>query len=95
MDANGARELERRIREQEDWRRADAVRQGEQPSRDPDAGELEEIRDGVRRYGSETREEIVDGQTVTVTHQLCKRLRGGRWETVYELEQSPRVAEPG
>jgi hypothetical protein len=95
MDANGARELERRIREQEDWRRADAVRQGEQPSRDPDAGELEEIRDGVRRYGSETREEIVDGQTVTVTHQLCKRLREGRWETVYELEQSPRVAEPG
>jgi hypothetical protein len=95
MDASGARELERRIQEQEDWRRADAVRQGEQPSRDPDAAELEEIRDGVRRYGRETREEIVDGQPVTVTHRVCKRLREGRWETVYELEQSPRVAELG
>jgi DNA-nicking Smr family endonuclease len=93
MDANGARELERRIQEQEDWRRADAVQQGEQPSRDPDAADLEEIRDGVRRYGTETREEVVDGRSVTVTHRLCKRLREGRWETVYELEQSPRTAD--
>ena len=93
MDANGARELERRIQEQKDWRRADAVQQGEQPSRDPDAADLEEIRDGVRRYGSETREEVVDGRSVTVTHRLCKRLREGRWETVYELEQSPRTAD--
>jgi hypothetical protein len=93
MDANGARELERRIQEQEDWRRADAVQQGEQPSRDPDAADLEEIRDGVRRYGSETREAVVDGRSVTVTHRLCKRLREGRWETVYELEQSPRTAD--
>jgi hypothetical protein len=93
MDANGARELERRILEQEDWRRADAVQQGEQPSRDPDAADLEEIRDGVRFYGSETREEVVDGRSVTVTHRLCKRLREGRWETVYELEQPPRTAE--
>jgi hypothetical protein len=93
MDANGARELERRIQEQEDWRRADAVQRGEQPTRDPDAGGLEEIRDGVRRYGSETREEIVDGRPVTVTHRLCKRLREGRWETVYELEPSPGIAE--
>ena len=95
MDVNGARELERRIQEQDDWRRADAVQRGEQPARDPDAAELEEIRDGVRRYGSETQEEIVDGRSVTVTHRLCKRLREGRWETVYELEQSPASAELG
>jgi hypothetical protein len=95
MDANGARELERRIQDQEDWRRADAVQRGEQPSRDPDAAELEEIRDGVRRYGCETRQEIVEGQPVTVTHRLCKRLREGRWETVYELEQSPASAGLG
>ena len=95
MDAKGARELERRIQEQDDWRRADAVQRGEQPSRDPDAGELEEIRNGVRRYGCETRHEVVDGQRVVVTHRFCKRLREGRWETVYELEQSPPIAELG
>ena len=95
MDANGARELERRIQEQEDWRRAGAVQRGEQPARDPDAADLEEIRNGVRRYGCETRQEVVDGQPVAVTQRLCKRLREGRWETVYEFEQSSRTGELG
>jgi hypothetical protein len=74
MDANGARELSRRLEAQEHWRQAEAVQRGEQPAADPDAHALEEVGDGVRRY----RPDADGGAT------LCKRLVAGRWESSYE-----------
>ena len=66
MDAAGAGELQRRIEEHQHWRQAEAVRDGRQPSADPDAYDLVEIRDGARLYRDD---------------RLIKRLVGGRWET--------------
>jgi N-acetyl-anhydromuramyl-L-alanine amidase AmpD len=86
MDANGARELSKRLEAHEHWRQAPAVVRGEQPSTDPDAPELEELHDGLRRYGSETQRTIHDGLPALVTHRFCKRLRDGRWETSIEVE---------
>jgi hypothetical protein len=74
MDANGARELSKRLEAQEHWRQAEAVQRGEQPPADPDAHALEEVRDGVRRYRPDTESGGV----------LCKRLVAGRWESSYE-----------
>ena len=54
MDANGARELSKRLEAQEHWRQAAAVRRGEQSATDPDAQDLEELGEGIRRYGTET-----------------------------------------
>jgi N-acetyl-anhydromuramyl-L-alanine amidase AmpD len=87
MDANGARELSKRLDAQAHWRQATAVQTGEQPAADPDAPDLEELGDGVRRYGIETQRTTVEGRPAIVTHRLCKRLRDGRWEFALDVER--------
>jgi N-acetyl-anhydromuramyl-L-alanine amidase AmpD len=87
MDANGARELSKRLDAQAHWRQATAVQTGEQPAADPDAPDLEELGDGVRRYGLETQRMTVEGRQALVTHRLCKRLREGRWEFTLDVER--------
>ena len=79
MDAAGAGELQRRIEEHQHWRQAEAVRDGRQPAADPDAQELEEIRDGIRLYGWEE-QSTVDGRAATVSLRVVKRLVDGHWE---------------
>jgi hypothetical protein len=86
MDANGARELTKRLEAQAHWRQATAVQTGEQPNSDPDAQDLDELGEGVRRYGIETQRMTVEGRPAVVTHRLCKWLRDGRWETSIEVE---------
>src|SRR5207253_109174 len=91
MDANGARELSRRLEAHEHWCQAEAVQRGEQPASDPDAQDLEELGEGVRRYGIDTQRTTVDGRPTIVTHRLCKRLVDGRWEVSLEVEQDKGV----
>jgi len=79
MDAAGAGELQRRITEHQHWRQAEAVRDGRQPAADPDAQELEEIRDGIRLYGWEE-QSTVDGTAARVSLRVVKRLVDGHWE---------------
>ncbi|HEY8629050.1 MAG TPA: hypothetical protein VIL73_00720 [Gaiellaceae bacterium] len=86
MDANGARELSKRLEAQAHWRQATAVQTGEQPTSDPDAQDLDELGEGVRRYGIETQRTTVEGRPALVTHRLCKRLRDGRWEVTLDVE---------
>jgi hypothetical protein len=86
MDAAGAGELQRRIEEHQHWRQAEAVRDGRQPAADPDAQELEEIRDGIRFYGWE--QLAVDGGAAVVTYRVAKRLVDGHWERV-EINEDP------
>jgi hypothetical protein len=86
MDANGARELTKRLEAQAHWRQATAVQTGEQPTSDPDAQDLDELGEGVRRYGIETQRMTVEGRPALVTHRLCKRLREGRWEVTLDVE---------
>lgn len=88
MDANGARELSKRLEAHEHWRQAPAVLRGEQPATDPDAPELEEIGDGIRLYRREERPSFVNGTASPAAQRLCKRLVDGRWETSYEAEPS-------
>ena len=80
MDANGARELTKRLKAQEHWRQADAVLAGEQPATDPDLHELEEMGDRVRYYGHEEQRTTVDGRPALVTYRLTKTLVDGSWE---------------
>jgi hypothetical protein len=94
MDANGARELTKWLEAQAHWRQATAVQTGEQSTSDPDAHDLDELGEGVRRYGIETQRTIVEGRPALVTHRLCKRLRDGRWETSYEIERIERFEDP-
>ena len=86
MDANGARELTKRLEAQAHWRQATSVQTGEQPTSDPDAQDLDELGEGVRRYGIETQRMTVEGRPALVTHRLCKRLREGRWEVTLDVE---------
>ena len=79
MDAAGAGELQRRIEEHQHWLQAEAVRDGRQPAADPDAQELEEIRDGIRLYGWEE-QSTVDGTAARVSLRVVKRLVDGHWE---------------
>ena len=67
MDAEGAQHLRRAIEQHEHWRRADAVRDGRQASRDPDVSELVEFEHACRRYRSR------DGRLFE------KRLLDGSW----------------
>jgi hypothetical protein len=70
MDVKGAKALTERLAERQ-WREAESVRLGEQPSEDPDAAYLDTIGDDVRLYvfpengdGGETRRVkkiLVDG----------------------------------
>jgi hypothetical protein len=89
MDANGARELSRRLEAQAHWRQATAVQTGEQPAADPDAPDLEELGDGVRLYRREIEPSTVGGGDSRVQPRLCKRLVAGRWETSIEVDPAP------
>ena len=86
MDAEGARELRKRLDEQEHWRRADAVCHGSQPATDPDSAELEAIDGDVRTYGLDEERILVDGLRAVVTLRMIKTLIDGRWETSYARE---------
>ena len=86
MDTNGARELRKRLQEQEHWCQADAVRDGRQPQTDPDLLELESIGDGVRYYGCEQAQTNVDGRPARVSTRLTKTLTDGAWETALVRE---------
>ena len=86
MDANGARELTKRLEAQAHWQQATSVQTGDQPTSDPDAQDLDELGEGVRRYGIETQRMTVEGRPALVTHRLCKRLREGRWEVTLDVE---------
>jgi hypothetical protein len=86
MDANGARELSKRLEAQAHWRQATAVQTGEQPTTDPDVQDLDGLGEGVRRYGIETQRMTVEGRPALVTHRLSKRLRDGRWEVTLDVE---------
>ena len=77
MDAAGAEELRKRLEEQQHWRQAEAVRDGRQPATDPDSFELEEIGDGVRRYGHEQQRMTVDGRPALVTVRMTKTIVDG------------------
>ena len=79
MDAAGAGELHKRIKEHQHWREAEAVRDGRQPAADPDAQELEEIGDGIRLYGWEQRATGAGGAAM-VSFRVIKRLADGHWE---------------
>ena len=68
MDPKGAQHLRRRLDSHAQWQRAAAVQSGEQPRADPDAPDLIEFDEKVRRYR--------DG--------LCKRLVDGRWIAALE-----------
>ncbi|TML56936.1 MAG: hypothetical protein E6G18_15560 [Actinobacteria bacterium] len=92
MDANGARELSNRLEAQQHWRQAAAVLRGEQSATDPDA--LEELREGLRRYGTETQETTMEGRPAVVTHRFCKRLRDERWEVTFEVERVEYFEDP-
>ena len=94
MDANGARELSKRLEAQEHWRQAAAVLRGEQSATDPDAHELEELSNDLRRYGTEQQETTMDGRPAVVTHRICKRLRDERWETTLEIERVEYFEDP-
>jgi|GEM_PF-5928017 hypothetical protein len=52
MDTEGARLLAHVIGQQENWRRAAAVRDGRQPPRDPDLWQLTDFDARRRRYRS-------------------------------------------
>ena len=83
----GPQTLNARLQQQAHWRQAAAVQSGEQPGTDPDGGELEELRDGLRLYRvREQHRDVVDGRRVLLTQRLTKRLVDGRWVIVYEVE---------
>ena len=71
MDQIGAEHLCRAIEQQQNWRRAGAVQDGRQPSRDPHAPELVEFAAEVRRYRSRSGE------------LFEKRLRDSYWVDGY------------
>jgi hypothetical protein len=86
-DAQLPQTLEARLAQQAHWRQAPAVERGEQPATDPDAYDLEELREGMRLYRTrEQQRRTVDGRKALVTQRLTKRLVDGRWATVYETE---------
>ena len=61
MDARGAEHLRRRIEQHQHWVQAQAVRDGLQPARDPDADELLELRDELRVYRDRHAKRLVNG----------------------------------
>jgi hypothetical protein len=71
MDRVGAEHLRRAIDQHQNWCRAEAVRDGRQPSRDPDGPQLVEFEDDLRRYRSS------DGSVFE------KRLRDNFWVDGY------------
>ena len=67
MDVTGAQHLRAAIEQQQHWTRAEAVRDGRQPARDPNAAQLIELDGAVRRYRG------TDGRLFE------KHLRDGIW----------------
>jgi hypothetical protein len=67
MDARKGRHLGRTTDQEEHWARTEAVRDGHQAARDPDASSLLELGDATRRYRAS------DGYVYT------KQLVNGRW----------------
>ncbi len=87
MDSNAAQNLQARLEQQEHWRQARAVQDGDQPPTDSDAWALEELRPNLRLYSiREEQRQIVDGRPALVIQRLTKKLTEGRWQTVYEVE---------
>ena len=88
MDTNGARHLAVRIAQQQHWELAQAVRDGRQPSSDPDGEQLEALGDGCRIYASE----VTNGATGPTVERFLKTLVEGRWEfAAYdERTETPR-----
>jgi hypothetical protein len=86
MDANGARELQKRLEAHEQWRQAEAVLDGRLPPTDPDVLELEELGDGVRHYGREVVRTTVEGRPAQVSTRMTKTLVDGCWETSHVHE---------
>ena len=72
MDAAGAAKLRWRIEQQQHWRQAPAVKEGRQPSVDPDMEDLVSVGDGLRVY--------TERRTSEGVLRLCKRLVEGVWE---------------
>ena len=68
MDPNGARHLRKRLDSHANWQRAAAVQNGEQSHADPDAPDLIDFEEKLRRYRG----------------GLCKRLVDGRWIAALE-----------
>jgi hypothetical protein len=81
MDSNGAKELQRRIEQQQHWRQAQAVRDGRQPASDPDAAALTQLADGIRVYQSELVTKLKPGGAALVLETLVKRLVDGWWRS--------------
>ena len=80
MDVEGARALSKRLAEQAHWEQADSVRAGIAPRKDPDAGSLTEMHEGLRVYGVEAHTRTQDGVVALVERRFCKRLVDGVWE---------------
>ena len=93
MDASGARILHRRIAERQ-WSLAEAVREGRQPSVDPDASALEVVDGDVRIYRAETVSMVVDGRPATVRRHRTKRLVDGTWESSFVVDHAESVDDP-
>ena len=79
MDPAGAENLRVRLAQQAHWQEAEAVRDGRQPSIDPDSSELVRVESGMRIYA----EQVIHGARV----RHCKRLIDGVWV-------SGTIAEP-
>ena len=60
MDPKGAQHLRRRL-DNAHWQRSAAVQNGEQPRADPDAADLIEFDEEVRRYRDGLCNRLVDG----------------------------------
>lgn len=72
VDAAGAETLRQRLEQQLNWRSAEAVRDGRQPSIDPDIDDLEEMQDDVRLYAAR--------RGSGGARRMCKRLIDGLWQ---------------
>lgn len=64
MDPNGARHLRKRMDSHANWQRAEAVQSGEQPHADPDAYDLIEFDEKLRRYRSGLSKRLIDGRWI-------------------------------
>jgi len=87
MDAAGGKILRTRIAERQ-WSLGAAVREGRQPSVDPDASALEVVDGDLRIYRLETVSMVVDGRPANVRRYLTKRLVDGAWESSFVVEHA-------
>jgi hypothetical protein len=81
VEAGGAEALRWQLEQQANWRQAEAVGDGRQPSVDPDREDLVRIENGMRVYAAR----MVRGDVV----QLCKRLIDGVWMNGRLTEAGP------